>query len=354
MIKRYTKRPASLEQVTLADRAAWYDSSGKQYVRQSNELDTDTLLLETAIDNENDDDIEANGKCTSGKTKKRTTARIIRSVWFNKETESQKHYCELIMLFTSRRNEETDLIGNSSSYQQQHLPLAHSISEQTKQYAVCNDDLNKIEEQINDMEDFENDHYDSIAPATQNVEYQDQAEGTQDLQPDFSENYNLSDATGIPSVDMNQQPLILDESQDEEYRRQMVQMLNKEKKEFFYHILHLIKTPDEPFYCFLIGGAGVRKSHLTEAFYQAALKCYNTRAGVYFSEVKVLLLAPTSKAAFHIKTNTIHSALGISAIRSLKNYISHDASRSDSDMFHIQIYKRWFIALWRGVYHSRW
>ena len=70
-----------------------------------------------------------------------------------------------------------------------------------------------------------------IAPATQNVEYQDQAEGTQDLhvQPDFNENYNLSDDIGIPSVDMNQQPLILNELQDEEYR-QMVEMLNNEQK----------------------------------------------------------------------------------------------------------------------------
>lgn len=43
-----------------------------------------------------------------------------------------------------------------------------------KQYAVCTVDLNQIEEQINNMEDFENDPYDLIAPATQNVEYQDQ------------------------------------------------------------------------------------------------------------------------------------------------------------------------------------
>lgn len=84
------------------------------------------------------------------------------------------------------------------------------------------------------MDDFENDHYDLIAPATQNVEYQDQAEGTQDLQPDFNENYNLSDDIGIPSVDMNQQSFILNELQDEEYR-QMVQMLKKEQKELLYH-----------------------------------------------------------------------------------------------------------------------
>ena len=59
---------------------------------------------------------------------------------------------------------------------------------------------------------------------------------------------------------------------------------------FHPHVLHLIKTSDEPFYCFLSGGAGVGKSHLTKAMYQAALKYYNTRAGVDFAEIKVLIL----------------------------------------------------------------
>ena len=117
---------------------------------------------------------------------------------------------------------------------------------------------------------------------------------------------------------MNQQPLILNELQDEDFR-QMVQMLKKEQKEFFYHVLHLIKTSDEPFYSFLSGGAGVGKSHLTEALYQAALKYYNTRAGCDFSEVKVLLLAPTGKAAYIVSKVTIHSTLGIAAFHSLKN-----------------------------------
>ena len=257
-----------------------------------------------AADDVNDDDIETFEKSTSGKIKKRSKAKIIRIVWFNKQTEPEKHYCELIMLFTSWRNEETDLIGSSSSYREQYFILANNISEQMKQYAVCNEDLNEIQEQINSVENTEeNDQYDLIAPGTQNVEYQDNAEGNQDLQPDFNESYNLSDDIGIPSADMNHTPLILNELQDEDYR-QIVQMLNKKQKEFFYHSLHLIKTSDDPFYCFLSGGAGVGKSHLTRALYQAALKYYNTRAGVDFSEVKVLLLAPTGKAAYHIKGNT--------------------------------------------------
>lgn len=48
-------------------------------------------------------------KTLVAKQKKRTKARVIRSVWFNKEVEPEKHNCELIMLFTPWRNEETDL-----------------------------------------------------------------------------------------------------------------------------------------------------------------------------------------------------------------------------------------------------
>lgn len=117
--------------------------------------------------------------------------------------------------------------------------------------------------------------------------------------------------------------------------------------------MHLIKTSDEPFYCFLSGGAGVRKSVVTKALYQAALKYYNQRAGVDFTQVKVLLLAPTGKAANNIKDNTIHTALGISAFHSLKTYKSPDLSRGHiklifvdeismvgNSMFNIQINNR--------------
>ena len=92
----------------------------------------------------------------------------------------------------------------------------------------------------------------------------------------------MSGDLGIPSTSFNNEPLILNELPDDDHC-QMVQTLNKDQKEFFYHILHQIKTSESPFYCFLSGGAGVGKSHLTKALYQAALKYYNAKAGNDFS-----------------------------------------------------------------------
>ena len=114
----------------------------------------------------------------------------------------------------------------------------------------------------------------------------------------------------------------------DEYRH-LVQTLNKEQKECFYHVLHLIKTSEEPFYCFLSGGhgAGIGKSHVTRALYQAALKYYNTRPGIDFLQIKVLIIPPTGKAAYNIKVRTIHSDLAVPASQSLRNYKSLDSSR---------------------------
>ena len=97
--------------------------------------------------------------------------------------------------------------------------------------------------------------------------------------------------------------------------------------ELFSHILHLIKASDKPFYAFLSGGGGVGKSHLTKSIYQAALRYYNSREGEDFHQVSISLLAPTGKAAFLIKGNTIHNALAVPARQSLKNYRQLDSSR---------------------------
>ena len=101
-----------------------------------------------------------------------------------------------------------------------------------RQYAICSEDLNDIQEQLNNMED-DDDSYDLIASNVQNIELQDRAEGPQDLHPDFNENYDLSEDIGIPSTAANTEQLIVNELPDEEYQH-TVQMLNKDQKELFF------------------------------------------------------------------------------------------------------------------------
>ena len=146
LLKRYVERPASLQNVTLADWAAWYDSCGKPYQKKSTELDLDNLPKETLIDDENNDDelcdqSTTDNVKTKSNIKKRTNSRIIRSVWFNQETQPEKH-CEFIMLFIPWKNEETDLISHYSSFKEHYLARTDEISEQMSQYAVCSEDLN--------------------------------------------------------------------------------------------------------------------------------------------------------------------------------------------------------------------
>ena len=134
-----------------------------------------------------------------------------------------------------------------------------------KQYVVCREYFSEMQREMNNVEDT----YDSIAPGTQSVEHQDQVEGSTDLYPDFNENYNMQDDIGIPSIDANMEPLVLNELQDYEHQC-MVQIFNKGQKDFSFHVLHLIKTSDKLFNCFLSGVAGVGKSHLTKALFQVA------------------------------------------------------------------------------------
>ena len=185
--------------MTLADWAAGYDSCGKPYVKKSFQNDADNLPLETSNDNENDDELCDENTISKKHNKKRSKARIIRSVWFNREKDPEKYFRELIMLFTPWRNGQTDLLGYCYSYQARFLLAKDLIEEQMKQYAVCSDDLNEIQAHMNGCDENE-DQFDSIAPCTQSIEYQDEDEGLHDLHADFNENYDLSKDVGIPSA----------------------------------------------------------------------------------------------------------------------------------------------------------
>jgi len=69
----------------------------------------------------------------------------------------------------------------------------------------------------------------------------------------------------------------------------------KIKGEFFNHVLHSIKTKDQMLRLFLKGGAGVGRSTVINALYEALIKHLNAIEGENPDNVKVVKTAPTGK-----------------------------------------------------------
>ena len=82
-----------------------------------------------------------------------------------------------------------------------------------------------------------------------------------------------------------------------------------------------------PFFLFVSGGAGVGKSHLIKGIFQALLRYYDCLPGQDPDELKVVLAAPTGKAAYNIREVTLNSLLAVPASQSLNKYIHLDDSR---------------------------
>ena len=80
LLNRYMKIPSSLENVTLADWAALYDSPQKPFVKKSKDINKDNLPLERADDEENDDELpdcqRGHAKYKTAKTKAMPKAHI--------------------------------------------------------------------------------------------------------------------------------------------------------------------------------------------------------------------------------------------------------------------------------------
>lgn len=90
----------------------------------------------------------------------------------------------------------------------------------------------------------------------------------------------------------------------------------KNKGQFFYHVLHSIKTSNDPLRLFLSGGAGVGKSTVTNALYEALIRYLNSVAGENPDDIKVLekqlLISKAIHYMQHLKylliedLNTVH------------------------------------------------
>ncbi|XP_052706659.1 zinc finger CCCH domain-containing protein 13-like [Crassostrea angulata] len=157
--------------------------------------------------------------------------------------------------------------------------------------------------------------YDELAPGAQQTDADDEYEGTVDSEtfvhfnperPIEQREYDIGSDVGIPSTrQLNEQSSV--RLPDDEYLK-LVASLNLKQQEFFNHVMQWIKYKQEPIHAYLSGGAGVGKSVLIRALYQALHRYLAAKEGENPDDIRILLCAYTGKAAFYIGGQTIVSA----------------------------------------------
>ena len=320
LITRYEERPHSLQNICLADFACWYSenkavSSFRSHMRSGSSADgylqenNPTVASEGQGDGDDDeigDSAEEKPMDMDEEYRKRSVPRILRTCRFNKEKEEEKHYRELIMLYTSWRDERIDLIGTAASYKSRYFEIKDIVDGVRSQYEPHADELDEAVENLGRQNDPQH-AWDELAPLTEDQEAIDE-----DLQVDndAAEPYDIGQDLGLPAQIVADNVQSIAVMTDEEYRKQM-RTLNRKQSEFVMDVLHHAKTSDEPIYRFLSGGAGVGKTHVTTLLYQSLYRYLNKRPGIDPDKPCILLMAPTGKAAYLIRGNTLHSALKI-------------------------------------------
>lgn len=271
ILKRYEDRPQELENISLAEFCAWYsmeEAKKKTCSRGSSRTKTvDNLLPEPAnVENEDEEIIEeeqiANNTAEAAKYR-RKLPRILRTVHFNPEKDSEKYYRELIMLYSPWRDEQ-NLIGNSNSFQCRFNELEAMISPEMEKYEPYSNIVNLAQEALAIMDDG-TEAWDCLAPVTQ---HEDEIERS--LRPPEKdlgiEDGDIAREFGLPVTDVENELIKYNELPDEEYRKHM-RFVNEEQLEFLYDTMYKLKTSSTPIYRFMSGVAGVGKSFLTKAIY---------------------------------------------------------------------------------------
>ncbi|XP_062609477.1 uncharacterized protein LOC134271261, partial [Saccostrea cucullata] len=321
IVKRYAKRPKQLENWCLADYVSQIDVVfPKENVTQLSEMETNDDETHQSENEDSGSDTESEFKDDSTlvvlkngiKIKRRKTPRVIRYVRYSLKTDPENYYREKLMLFTPWRNESSDLLCGQQSFEQSFNLKKFFLAQKIRQYEQNADALEQAEQMA---QDDLTEAYDELAPGAQQCEAEDEYEGNVDSEkfvhfnperPIEQREYDIGIDVGIPSTrQLSEQSSV--RLPDDEYLK-LVASLNLKQREFFNHVMQWIKCKQEPIHAYLSGGAGVGKSVLIRALYQALHRYLCAKEGENPDDIRILLCAYTGKAAFNIGGQTIASA----------------------------------------------
>ena len=239
--------------------------------------------------------------------RRRKVPRILRSCRFNKEKEREKHFRELIMLYTSWRVEARDLTSVTELFEEQYNLQKKTIDLVRGEYEKFAKEVNDAEDNEQREDDLEN-AWSTVAVNDQHLEEIDESKN-----PDkgTGEEYDIGEELGLHKITVIGEKHNKEGMTGEDLRIKM-RLLNIGQYEFIMNLIHHVKTRDDPFnWTFLSGGAGVGKTFTSTIFYECLFRVLSDKAGYEPETMSILKIAPTGKAAYLIRGNTIHSALRI-------------------------------------------
>ncbi|XP_061391279.1 uncharacterized protein LOC133326674 [Musca vetustissima] len=303
ILEHYIQRPDELEDLCLADFAANYKYSR---TRRNNA---------STGDYEEHDDHEENSEQTlrifqlkdnSGFIQEKVKPHVIRYRRYNVNTHKSDYFRELMMLFYPWRNEDVDLLQNDN--EASCNAFKERIELNRKKYDVFEDrELENVLQRLRDEERIEDI---TEEEEIRNVDDEFRVLGVPDIDPNVNILHTQGDGTSNENSEASIRIIKLPPLMSDSDLLNMVRTLNTKQKLYLTHLSHNIKC-GSTFYEFVGGGAGVGKSRLISAIYQTVNRRLNTIPGSDPTSIKVLLTAPTGKAAFGIGGATLHSMFSL-------------------------------------------
>ena len=317
-IDRYTMRPRILKDWSLADYVSWIELMYPKKKKQTNLVQQE----------ENEDVIqqeENNGSCQTSDDesenglmedsifpytmpngivlRKRKKQKIIRFVNYRMKADPEEYYRERVLLYTVWRK-EGEILQNFSTYE---AVFNHHKESIMKQMAIY-EPMSAILEEAEELYEQQNQETQNDLPLV----------GTDSERPDIEEmppehQFDIGPSIGLPPLHLEPEVELIPRFLPDNEFYKLIGSLNQKQLEFYTYVVHEATQSKEQVMCALHGGAGTGKSHVIKAIYQGLHRILNKRAGQTFDNERVLLAAPTGKAAYNIKGSTIHRIFYIAA-----------------------------------------
>ncbi|XP_031629676.1 uncharacterized protein LOC116344956 [Contarinia nasturtii] len=248
---------------------------------------------------------EKNGKITYTD---RDTPRIIRYVRYSINKDKANFFREQCLLFLPWRNEKKDIELQNCA--QLYYTNKIIIEQNRQKYVTISDE--RIDEVVNEMK--MNDELDADSDED-DEETNDLREFVRELgnELDVDIAAQAGETTKNEKGKQNETNRYFSPQRVTEVDLiNLLLPLNSQQRTFVMHILKHIRTkPNEPFYYFLSGAAGVGKSTVINALYQLITKHFDDLRAAQPDKLKVLLTAPSGKAAHLIHGTTLHTAFSL-------------------------------------------